>query len=141
MSIFPANIDTPSLVNTSNGTNAICKEYAWDFTKNDFLLKDGKFLTVTGDEAVKIWIYKALNTQKYGYMAYSQYYGNELEDLIGKGYSNELIKSEVERYLKDSLLVNNYIKGIQNVSVTQENDKLDIDFTAITVYGEVNISV
>lgn len=141
MSIFPANIDTAGTNDTTKTTNAICKEYAWDFEKNDFLLKDGKFLTVTGDEALKIWIYKVMHTEKYVYMAYSQHYGNELEDLIGRGYSNELIKSEVERYLKDSLLVNDYITGIENVAVTQENDVLSINFTAITVYGEVNVNV
>lgn len=63
----------------------IPKEYVWDFEKNDFKLKDGKFQIVEGIEALKIWIWKALKTSKGKYPIYSDAYGNEFEKIIVKG--------------------------------------------------------
>ena len=48
------------------------KEYAWDFENDCFLYDaDGRLKIVEGDEAIKIWIYKALSTERFRYLAYS----------------------------------------------------------------------
>jgi Protein of unknown function (DUF2634) len=117
------------------------KEYAWDFDKNEFILKDGKFQVVSGKEAVKVWIWKALNTARYRYLAYSFDYGSEIETLVGSVYSNGLVKSEIERYLKEALLINLYIKGISNISINIDDNKIDIAFDVNTIYGEVKMNV
>ena len=115
----------------------LCKEYAWDFDKNKFILENGKFKVVEGNEALKVWIWKALKTERYRHLAYSWNY----DSLIGKGLSNAALKLEVERYIKEALLINPYLKDIYNLNITIEGAKLDIDFTVETVYGEVNIRV
>ncbi|EJO5347133.1 DUF2634 domain-containing protein [Clostridium botulinum] len=115
------------------------KEYAWDFQNNKFILEDGNFKIVEGNEALKVWIWKALKTQRYRYLAYSWDYGQELDELIGKGLSNEALKLEVKRYIKESLLINPYLKEIYNLNITLEEAKLEIDFIVDTVYGEVYI--
>ena len=43
----------------------LCREIAWDFEKNIPIFQDGKPLEVTGLEAVKVWIWKALHTARY----------------------------------------------------------------------------
>jgi len=136
MSIFPT--DTRSFETEEDIT---IQEYAWDFTNNDFLIENGKFTIVTGIEALKVWIYKALKIPKYKYMAYTQNYGNEFDELIGGKFSDAAIQSEIGRYLKESLLVNKNITGIKDIIATIDKHKLSIDFTASTVYGEVGISV
>ncbi|NSB13919.1 DUF2634 domain-containing protein [Clostridium beijerinckii] len=119
----------------------IPKEYAWDFEKNDFKLKDGKFQIVEGIEALKIWIWKDLKTSKGKYPIYSDAYGNEFEKIIGKGFSKSLIESEAKRLTLECLKENKHILGVKNFEVDKNNDILTITFTAITDCGEVTIDV
>lgn len=117
------------------------KEYAWDFEKKDFLLKDGKFQIVTGAEALKIWIWKAISTERYRYMAYSFDYGSEIDNLIGKAYTNGIMQSEIERYLKEALLISPYIDSIDSISIKLSGSSINIDFVVNSVYGEVKMNV
>ena len=60
------------------------REYAYDFERN--CLKtgpDGNTYLVEGNEALRIWIYKALRTVRYAHAAYDDEYGCELNNLIG----------------------------------------------------------
>lgn len=144
MSIFPTDIDLNSVIAKTTEENTdlpLAKEYAWDFNTNDFIYNNGKNVIVEGNEAVKVWIYKTLKTTRYNHLAYTWDYGNEFDTLIGKRYSNEYIQSEVERLLKECLLINPYIKELSNIKATAEHRTLHIDFTATTIYGEVNINV
>ena len=145
MSIFPSEIINVSdlIIQTTatvSATLSLAKEYAWDYVANDFLLVDGKNVIVIGTEAIKVWIWKVLYTKKNRYKAYSSIYGNELESLINQSLSNEALKSEIERYLKESLLINVYITGIKNIVITVDGSKVDVSFTATTIYGEVIIN-
>ena len=117
------------------------KEYAWDFEKNDFKLKDGKFQIVEGIEALKIWIWKALKTSKFTYPIYSDAYGQELEKMVGKGLSKSLAESEAKRLTLECLKENEHILSIKNFKINKVKDILNITFTAITDCGEVIIDV
>ncbi|KLU64010.1 hypothetical protein DEAC_c40040 [Desulfosporosinus acididurans] len=142
MSIFPDNIGQAVLSSSSTTTTLpLAKEYAWDYINNDFLLVDGKNVVVTGQDAVKVWIWKALQTPKNRYKAYSGSFGNDLESLIATGFSPAALSSEVERYLKESLLINPYITGIADISLSTDGSKANVSFTATTIYGEVSLSV
>ena len=143
MNILPEDVslNTEITETIENDELPEAKEYAWDFDKNDFVYENGRNKVVEGIDAVKIWIYKILKTPRYKYMAYTWDYGNEFEALTGRRYSEEYLKSEAERLIKDCLLVNPYITGISNLSVDITGKKLTIEFTANTVYGEVGISV
>jgi len=139
MSIFPqaSNIN----IQVINDTDEVFKEYAINFDTCKMIYKDGKNLIVTENEALKVWIVKALKTTKSKYEAYDSKYGNELEKIIGKGYSKALAESELRRITKEAISYNQYIKDMQNFSVVIDGSKATITFTAITKYGEVNIVV
>lgn len=146
MSIFPEetiNLSDVIQQTVEETTNELplLKEYAWDFETNDFILENGKFKIVEGLEALEIWIYKTLKTPRYRFLAYSWDYGHELEDLIGQGLSSTALKSEVERYLNECILINPYISTISNLEVTFINGVIKTDFFCNTLYGEVSISV
>ena len=146
MSILPqfdVNIDNVinQSIENSSSTVTTPKEYAWDFENNDFLLKDGKFVVVEGKEALKIWIWKALNTVKMKYSIYSDDYGHTLDSLIGQGFSSGLIESEARRIVWECIGVNPHITGIQDFSTTYDGDTLTISFTALTDQGEVDMDV
>ena len=108
------------------------KEYEIDFKTGQLTGR-----VVEGVEAIKVWIWLALQTPRYRYYIYSWDYGNEFEDLIGRGYSEEYINTEVQRMTEDCLLVNEHIESITDFSVTMENDQLTISFTANTIYGTI----
>ena len=97
LSIFPEHIEE---LNESIQQNKlpIFKEYEIDFLTGELILNEqGENVVIEKNEALKIWIWKVLQTNKFKYKIYGDNYGNELETLIGKGYSKELIDSEVTR--------------------------------------------
>jgi hypothetical protein len=145
MSIFPSETVTLSTLIQSTVTASaelpLAKEYAWDYDLNDFHLIDGKYQIVTGKEAVKVWIWKALHTKKNRYQAYTENFGNLLESLINQGLSSGALRPEMERYLKESLLVNAYITGIKDIEITIDGSLTNVSFTATTVYGDVVVNV
>lgn len=130
MSLFPfleeETITTPSTY----------KEYAFNFTTGELT---GKILE--GKEAIRVWIYKTLLTQRYVYPIYSWNYGQDLEELIGQGYEGDYIKSEVERRVQDCLLINQHITRCRSFETTLINDTLHILFTVETTFGEEVINV
>lgn len=135
MSLFPTYIEE-ELETEEQSEKIIAREYEINFNTGEFT---GNI--VEGLEAIKVWIWLALKTTRYRHVIYSWDYGNELEDLIGVGDTEEFIKAEAERMIEDALLVNENITSITEIEVTKENDKIFISFTANTIYGEVEINV
>lgn len=130
---------TSTLINTIKKGEA--KEYAWDFEIGEFILKNGRPLIVTGTAAVKIWIYKALETARYKYRAYSRSFGQEYDTLIGRGYVNALIKVEAERLTREALFIHPDITAITNFTVELLNEStLKMDFEVSTTYGPLRIN-
>ena len=117
------------------------KEVKWDFEQNIPIFVNGSPLIISGKEAVLVWAWKALHTPRFRHEIYSWDYGSEAESLIGMPYSEELKQSEVARYVRECLLVNPYITGVNNVSATFSGETLSITCTIETIYGEVSISV
>ena len=68
----------------------VFKELAFDFNTGQLLTNGGKYYYVEKNEAIKIWIWKALFTSRYTYLAYSTDYGNEIYTLIGRYLNKEL---------------------------------------------------
>lgn len=118
------------------------REYAWDFENDCFIYDDtGKRIIVEGDEALKIWVYKALKTERYEYLAYSWQYGIELKPFIGKVMGVYERYSELKRVIIECLMVNPYIRSVDSVDFQTDGDYTHCDIALTTVYGEVNINV
>ena len=128
--------------NTYTSDLPVPKEYAWDFDKDCFLYDaQGKHVIVEGDEAIKIWIYKALSTERFRYLAYSWQYGIELRPFIGKVMRVQQRYSEIKRVIIECLMVNPYIKSIDSVEITHKGDSVSISIVISTIYGEVSVDV
>lgn len=118
------------------------REFDWDFTTNTFKRDaDGRRIIVEGDDALKVWIFKALQTERYQYLAYSWQYGIELKPFIGLVMTVQERESELERVIVECLMVNPYIRSIDSVTFTVDEDNLTADISLTTVYGEVIIHV
>ena len=121
-------------------TLSIFTEYAWDFINDCFIFENGNHKIVIENEALKVWIYKTLKTERWRYRAYDDAYGIELDQFIGKSTNNADSSVEVERYVKEALLVNPYIKSIDDVTFTNEADVLDFEVSLTTVYGNLKVT-
>ncbi|UVI32094.1 DUF2634 domain-containing protein [Paenibacillus spongiae] len=116
------------------------KEYAWDYNTDEMILKDGKTVIVEGNEALKVWIYKALKTKRYAHAGYSWNYGSEIESIIGQGYSRQTSKNEIERLCSEALMINPYIATVNVLNVQINNDSYMFDVRVSTVYGELEVN-
>ena len=103
----------------------------------ELLTKNGDFYLVEKNDAIKIWILKALNkqTERYSHRAYSRNYGNEITKLFGRHLKDSLLKSEIKRYIEEALLVNPYIKEISNFTFEKKGSQISATFTVSTIYG------
>lgn len=117
------------------------KEVAWDFKKGVPVFKNRNPVFITGKEAVKVWIWKALKTDRAIYEIYSWDFGNEVGTLIGQNFVRETKLAEAKRYVKEALEINPYITEISGVDVTFEDTVMTIYVTVKTVYGEVDVFV
>lgn len=92
-------------------------------------------------EAIKVWIWNALRTPRYRHVVYTWDYGNEMDDVIGKGYTQDYINTELPRMIEECLLINPNITGVSDYDIELSGDKLNCSFTVKTIYGEVKESV
>lgn len=136
MSLLPAYIQTDISNQDKKEKIMVPREYELDFETGQLT---GNI--VEGKEAIKIWIWLALKTPRFRHTMFSWDYGNEIETLIGKGYSKEHIETEVYRMVVEALSVNKHISGITNFLVSLEDEKLEISFIVNTIYGEVMLNV
>ncbi len=118
------------------------KEYAFDFENDHFLVDaDGRHIMVEKNEAIKVWIYKALKTERWRYLAYHNEYGAELEQFIGM--PNTAITGErMKLYIKEALLVNPYILSVDKITIQKMEGDIIILFIALTtIYGSMQQEV
>lgn len=115
----------------------IFRELAFDFDTKQLKTRGGQYFYVEKNEAIKIWIYKALFSSRYTYLSYSTNYGNEIYTLIGRYLEKKLLYSELKRMLEEALLVNPYITSLTDFDITQEGAKVICNFSVNTIYGSV----
>ena len=139
MSLFPFISNTDEI--KVDNSFPMYKEIAWDFKKNTPIIQNGDFKIVEGNNAIKVWVYKALLTPRYNYSIYSWNYGSELMDLIGKAYTPSLTKEEAKRYIKEALLINPYILEVTVIDTDFKNDLLSADIKIVTIYGESEVTI
>lgn len=119
----------------------VYREWAYDFNRNCFLTQNGQYYMVEKNEALKIWIYKAMKTSRYRYPAYPRAYGQELDEIIGMSSSREIRESESERLIQEALLVNPYITSVEDFEFEHKGSDLHVSFQVVTLYGEMSEKV
>lgn len=122
----------------------IFREYAIDFKTGEYLRgENNDVITLEKNEAVKVWIYKALKTERFRHFIYSSSYGSELREHIGTVYNKSIKDALMINEIKDCLLVNPYILECYDFNITYDEDTTisNINFTVLTVYGHVEMEV
>lgn len=86
-------------------------------------------------EAVEQAIYIMLNVERYKHLIHSWGFGVELADLYGRpmGY----VQSEIKRRIKEALIQDSRITGVEGFQFEQDGKKLHVTFTVETIFGPV----
>lgn len=120
----------------SDNTIDIPREYGINFETGQLT---GKI--VEGIEAVKVWAWIVIQVPRYRYYVYSWNYGQEYDELVGKGYSAEYMKTELKRMTEECLLQNDYITGIENFEYEKKEDEVNLSFKILTTLGDTEVSI
>ena len=139
MSVFPF-IDPDVLRQQESTELPLFREYAYDFENNRLLLKNGQTYLVEGNEALRIWIFKALSTERFRYTSYDSDFGSEIDTLIGSPLHGDIAKSELKRFIVEALMVNPYIEELGNFQISQTGSGVTAEFDCTTIYGPDKIS-
>ena len=115
----------------------VFKELAFDFETGQLKTKGGQYYYVEKNDAIKIWIWKALFSSRFTYLAYSLNYGNEIHTLIGRYLAKQLLYSELKRMIEEALTCNPYITSLTNFQAEQKGSKVECLFEVNTIYGSV----
>lgn len=97
---------------------------------------------ISGLEAMKQSIYHILRTERYSNPIYSDDYGVELEQYIGKdlGY----LKATIEGTLRDALRQDDRVTDVYITDISQNEGDIascTVEFMVVTIYGEFEESV
>lgn len=114
----------------------IFKEIAIDFNTGAPIMNNGNFIIIEKNEALKVWGWKALNTERYKYPGYSWNYGSEFEESIDTGLSPDAMEMELKRQAEEVLKSNPYITGVKSIDFEVDGAKVSFSFSLITIYGE-----
>lgn len=127
----------------SADTLPIFAEWAYDYKEKSLKLKNGIPYLVYKNDALEIWIWKALypETELFAYLAYTPEYGNEFNNLIARFVNTEVKKSELERIILEALLCNPYILSVTDFQFKQTGSVMNIQATVTTVYGRLTVDI
>ena len=104
--------------------------------------ENGCTYLVEGNAALRIWIFKALTTARFRHVAYSPAFGEEYEDqLIGHSMNGEIVKSEMKRYITEALMVNPYIKKLENFNFETSSWGMKVTFDCTSIYGKETVPI
>ena len=138
MAIYPAVMDAVEVLPVKEEIlerEGFC-EYAYDFENNELLTKNGEHYYVYGNEAMKIWIYKCMLTDRFRYSAYTNKFGTEVYTLIGEVISNKLKEAEVKRYITEAIMVHPFMVSINKMILKTVKSGLYVDVYYTTVFTD-----
>jgi hypothetical protein len=92
---------------------------------------------IDDDEAILQFIQKAIMTARSRFFIYDDQYGCELEDIIGKNVSGELLEEEVTRLIKEAIEYDDRIESASNFVIERAGDQLQVTFNVVLTNGKV----
>ncbi len=138
MSILPSFLqelsDTKAIKEDDSQVVKVPREYGIDFQTGQLT---GKI--VEGLEAIKVWIWLCMHTERFRHAIYSADYGTSLEQYIGHMLSEEYLNTDCESEITDALLINEYIESIEDFEAVRNSDSLNISFRVVTKFGSIEV--
>ena len=91
-----------------------------------------------GLNALRQAIYHMLNTEQFEYPVYTLDYGLQTDDLFGK--DREYVKSELQRRIRECLLTDDRVTGVDNFVFSVDGDKMLCTFDVENIYKTMSMS-
>ena len=91
---------------------------------------------VRGVEALKVWVWLCLHTQRYRYPLYSWDYGADIEQYIGEALPDEFLADDLREEIASALCVHPSITGVEDFSYTREGSRAVVRFRVANRIGE-----
>lgn len=139
--LFPLDADF-SIYSTEDEVNydhTDRQSYLFDFEKGEFVKNpDGTLVKCSAKIAHRQWCQKVMLTPRFEKLAYPDYYGNEQGTVINSDMSDKAIELEIERMVKDALLVHPKTNSVSNFEFIwdRENESLTYFFVITDVENE-----
>lgn len=138
MSILPSFLEELSNVDIAESEKTkvieVPREYGIDFNTGQLT---GKI--VEGLEAIKVWIWLCMHTERFRHAIYSSDYGTALDQYFGHVLSDEYINTDCESEISDALLINEFIESIEDFEAVRNSDTLNIKFKVVTKFGSLEV--
>ena len=113
----------------------------FDFDTGQYVIRDGKVVECTQDEAIRQWVGFLIKTPSDRFEVYEGIeFGTYIHNLIGWKDAG-FVASEIKRELEEKCIENRAISGIKNFDVTKNGGAIHINMTVITNEDEVEVSV
>lgn len=112
----------------------------FDFEKGQYVLKDGKIVECTQEEAVRQWVGFLVKTAAEKFDVYDETgFGTYIENYIG--YKDAaFVASEIKRELEEKVTMNRAISRIDDFDYSREGDKMRISLSIVmTDESEVEV--
>lgn len=94
---------------------------------------------IDGQDAMIQAISKIMETERSVYPIYSEDYGNDLDELIGKNF--DFVETEIERVLEEALEEDDRVTGVSVDAIEEtESASLLVTATVSTIYGDLEVT-
>lgn len=111
------------------------REYEIDFAENRLT---GRI--VEGLDAIRVWVWCCIHTERFRYALYSWQYGVSLEKYLGQTTTEEYLEIDGQAEIEEALKIHPYITGIDDFQVSKNGTKLKIKLTVKTKLGKIEVS-
>lgn len=135
-------VDTVEFAESRSGTPPLLEEWAFDFDTMQFKVdENGLPYLVQRNEALKIWLYLAVTTEKARWRANSRWYGAEIERMIGMPVTTAIKSSELKRTIREAVEACPYVKRVNRVEALLEDGVVVVSVDVCSVYDNEVVSV
>lgn len=110
----------------------------YDFDRQEYVIRDGKVVECTQEEAVRQWTGFLIKTKLGKYRVYDDTeFGSNVESFIGYKYDNVgYVVSEIEREIEEGAELCAAIDSIEDFDHEMSNGVLRITFTIVLASGD-----
>lgn len=121
-------IQEPEMLPTTIGRTPL-----FDFRNNRYVVKDGKIIECTQEEAVRQWVGFLVKTTAEKYRVYDgTEFGTYIENYIGYK-DTAFVASEIKREIEEKVELNRAIDRIEDFDAEKDGSRLKITLTIIMV--------
>ena len=108
----------------------------WDLEKGDFV-RDGanKVPMSDGLDAYKVWCVKAVQTERYSCLAYSDDIGSEMEDATQEE-DHSAVELAIARTIEETLMVNPRTLSVEDFEFSWDGSEVHVSFTVNAIDEE-----